>query len=585
MNTLTNLSPEIIKKMSIDELKSLSNDIRCFLINSVSKTGGHIGANLGVVELTIALHYVFESPKDKIIFDTGHQGYTHKILTGRANILKTLNQPNGMSRFITRSESKHDIIDASHAGTSLSIASGMAFSNLTRDVNNFVVPVIGDGSLVEGLAFEGLNYISVHDLNLVIVLNDNGMAIAPNIGGIKKITSDHNYIEKCKSMFEGIGINYFSVKDGHNLQDLIDKYEQAKDLNSPAIVHVKTEKGKGLDYAAKHPYKMHFSMPFNPNDGTGASPTIAGKTYATVAAEILREKLEDDKDIYLITPATPYASSLDSLMEDYPDKVLDVGMAEQHAVAMACGMALNGLKPVVCFQTTFLQRAFDQLIHDLCYMNLPVTILGVRSGFAGLDSPTHHGIYDIPYLRSLPNMQIQYPVNSTDMKKLLNERLCNPTGPMIILHPYENIPENEANEFIDDIDGIRQVDDGEDGIIFCLGNLLNHAIELKKLILSNNNANFSVACIRSLKPISVERVIGLCSQKKKVIVMEESTLPGGLGSAIIEILSDNDMDNNAIRIGIDDIFVPVGDKQGLSKFCKIDPQSAYKQIIERWQEF
>jgi len=251
---------------------------------------------------------------------------------------------------------------------------------------------------------------------------------------------------------------------------------------------------------------------------------------------------------------------------------------------MACGMALSGLKPVVCFQTTFLQRAFDQLIHDLCYMNLNVTILGVRSGFAGLDSPTHHGIYDNSYLRSLPNMQIQYPVNSEDMKKILHERLHNPTGPMIILHPYENIPDNESNEFVDDNGGIRHVVDGKDGIIFCLGNQLNQAFELKELIYSNKSVDFSIACIRSLKPISVKRVIDLCSGKNRIITIEESTLPGGMGSAIIEILSDNNIYNNTIRIGIDDIFVPVGGKKELSDYCAIDPLSAYKIIIDRWKE-
>ena len=579
--TIFNLSPEIIQKMSIEELNVLATQIRAYLIDTISKTGGHIGANLGVIELTIAVHKVFNSPDDKVIFDVGHQGYTHKIISGRAEKFSTLNQYDGMSRFITRAESIHDSIDASHAGTSLSMACGFAYSNARKKIDNHVIAVIGDGSLVEGLAFEGLNFIPEIKTKLIIVLNDNGMAIAPNVGGVKNLTSGPDSFVKSRAFFEGLGLNYLSVADGHDISELVAKMTTAKQQNTPTLVHVKTKKGKGLPSADSHPYKMHFSMPFNP-DGGSSSPTIPGETYSTIVARDLRSYLNKDKDIVVLTPATPYASSLDDLIDEFPDSVIDVGMAEQHAVVMASGMALSGLKPIVCIQTTFMQRAFDQLLHDVCFMELPVTVLGVRSGFAGFDSPTHHGLYDIPYLRSLPNMQICFPVNSQDISDIMSRRMSNPMGPMVILLPYENIPEHEVLEIIEDNDSIRLVSAGEDGIIFCLGNQLNQASELKKKILKESGELFSIACVRNIKPLDGKKIIDLCSSQEKIITMEESTLPGGFGSAISEVLIDNNAPKSVLRIGITDMFMPAGDKLYLNKLAKLDVDSVYAQVIQRW---
>ena len=410
------------------------------------------------------------------------------------------------------------------------------------------------------------------------ILNDNGMAIAPNVGGINKITSDTDYIHLCRNFFDGCGIKYFCVENGHSISNLVDAYELAKNCSSPSIVHVKTIKGNGLDFAAEHPYKMHFSMPFNPSNGKGASPTIAGKTYAVVAAEALKEKIVEDDEVFVITPATPYASSLDDLKNQFPERIFDVGMAEQHAVVMACGMALDGLKPIVCFQTTFMQRAFDQLIHDMCFMDLAVTILGVRSGFAGLDSPTHHGIYDIPYLRSIPNLNIVYPVNSYDMSQTIKDRLKNPKGPMVILHPYEAISKNEVKNFSSFNEDICEVVKGNIGIIFCIGNTLEQALELRQLIKESNMGEYSVACVRTIKPTPTDKIIELIGKCENVISYEESTLSGGLGSQISEVLADNGSKLNMIRIGIDDIFVPTGEKLDLAKYCGIDPHTALEKI-------
>ena len=571
-----------LKNKTSEELVQLSSDIRDFLIKNISKTGGHIGANLGLVELMIALHYVFDSPNDKIIIDTGHQGYVHKLLTGREKIFPTLNQFLGMNRFLTREESEHDIIDATHAGTSLSTAAGFAEAIKLNKSKNHVIALIGDGSLVEGLAFEGLNYLAKGDLPVIIIINDNEMAIAPNVGGIRNLTQGVNWKEKSKSFFEGLGFSYISIENGHDVQLLINTFQETKNKSGPTIIHIKTEKGKGLSFAKDHPYKMHFSMPFDPKTGLGASPTISGKTPSTMASETLHEILATDPDVIVLTPATPYASSLDQCLNDFPTRVIDVGMAEQHAVSMACGLALQGKKPIVCFQTTFMQRAFDQLLHDVCYMNLPVTILGVRSGFAGYDGPTHHGLYDIPYLRSFPNMQITYPVNGYDVQKTIKERMNSPQGPMVILHPYEQISEPEP-----DIGNMEQdlslIDEGTDGIIICLGNTLENSHNVRNLLLTKHELDFGIVCIKTIKPLPTERLLDI-SNSKKIIVIEESALPGGLGSLICETFSDNNMTNSILRIGVNDKFVPGGNKDECSDFCKLSPDSIITKIFKHWPD-
>jgi len=584
MNRSTFPSLTDLRKMSVHDLTGLSADIRGFLIDNISQTGGHIGANLGVVELTIALHYIFDSPHDRLIFDTGHQGYTHKILTGRQGIFPTLNQWGGMDRFIARRESAHDIIDASHAGTSVSIASGIAWALHNGDAPHHVVAVIGDGSMVEGMAFEGLNFVAGSNLRIIVVLNDNGMAIAPNIGGIHNLTSGKNWQIKSESFFRGLGYEYLSVSDGHNIEALVIALSEAKKLARPVLVHVKTEKGRGLPCAKDHPYKMHFSMPFDPKTGGGASPTVAGLTYAVVAAEVLMSIVQDDNNVFIVTPATPYASSLDRLFAEFPDRVIDVGMAEQHAAAMACGLALEGKKPVVCFQTTFMQRAFDQMLHDACYMNLPVTFLGVRSGFAGYDSPTHHGLYDIPYLQSFPNMQVMYPFDSQDLKELILRRMESPTGPMVILYPYEPIPQPEPDVGNRMSEGIAVVAEGCDGIILCIGNRLIAAHQLRTLLSELHQLDFGLACVRAIKPLPTGRIINLCASAQRVVTLEESTLPGGFGSMISVALSDNDVEVSVLRSGVADRFVPAGSKDECSKECGIASDQVRQQILQRWPD-
>lgn len=573
-----------LKNLPIKALDIEADKIRRFLIDKISATGGHIGANLSVIELTIAVHYVFDSPIDKVIFDTGHQGYAHKLITGRRKNFDSLNTYKGMSRFIAREESEHDTIDASHAGTSISLATGIAAALKTKKSDHYTVVIIGDGSLVEGMAFEALNFGSVDkNSKLVIVVNDNEMAIAPSVGGLRLLTTGIDWHKKSQHFFESLGYNYIGVQNGHCSEDVVLALNHAKSLGQPTVVHVKTEKGKGLACAATHPYKMHFSMPFDAISGQGASPTVSGKTFAVVLAEKLAELMTLDTKINVITPATPYASSLDYLSMQFPDRVIDVGMAEQHAVGMACGMALEGLKPVVCMQTTFMQRAFDQLLHDACYMNLPITVLGVRAGFAGYDGSTHHGVYDIPYLKSFPNMQLEYPINSAEAQRLLEKRLENPVGPMVILHPYEplSVPEPLSGVLQH---GLSVAAMGEDGFVICLGNTLAKAWELKSL-LAKLGKTFGIICVQTIKPFPSNEILELLVSGMDIITLEESILAGGFGSLLLESFSDSDVNFRVFRSGVIDRFIRPGSKQECSDEAGITAHQIIIQIQQRWTEY
>ncbi len=579
--------PQDIRKLSMGDLEKLAIEIRAFLITSISQTGGHIGANLGVVELTIALHHVFEIEKDKIVFDTGHQGYTHKILTGRKDDFKTLNQYGGMSRFISRAESLYDTIDASHAGTAISIAIGLALSNKQDCSESITIAFVGDGSLVEGMSFEGLNFGTALKLPLIIVINDNGMAIPPNVGGIKKLFTGNDSLEKAEAFFSGLGYNYVGVSDGHNLSNLVSAFTQARSFvkKGTTIVHVKTEKGKGLEIAKTHPYKMHFSMPFNPQTGEGASSTPDGKTYAVVAGNKLYSLLKENHDITILTPSTPYASGLDRCLSEFPDKTIDVGMAEQHALGMACGLALNNRTVFVCYQSTFMQRTLDQIIHDAGFMNLPVTIIAARSGFSGFDSHTHHGIYDISYLRAIPNLSIFYPGTSRDLEKIIEERSISAKGPMIILHPYELVRTNEMDFYSasDSINGIEIIGEGRDGFILSVGNTLETSIDVRDRLLKLG-IEFGLANVRWLKPLPEKQIFQILSKTNRIVTTEENVIEGGFGSSIAELILDNEFSCTLLRNAIPNGFVRPGDKQHLSRLTKIDADSLMHKIKIKWKD-
>lgn len=544
---------EVIDLESCD-LENLALGIRDFLINSVSKTGGHIGANLGVVELTIALHKVFDAGRDILIFDTGHQGYTHKILTGRVNNFPNLNKFKGMSRFLSRHESQADQIEASHAGTSLSIAAGIEKGGRDTNNRNRVIAVIGDGSLGEGMALEALLFLGASQSNIIIVLNDNGMAIAPTVGSLGAMFSREDWKEQSLSFFSALGFNYAAVSDGHSVETLVKALIEAKNNEGPTLVHVKTNKGYGLALAKDHPYKMHFSQPFDLNSGDGVSATIPGETMGSVASKAIDALMVLNSEVLVVTPATPYASYLDGLIKSYPDRVIDVGMAEQHSVGYAVGLSLSGKRPILCIQSTFLQRAYDQLIHDFAYMQAPMTIIAVRTGLAGLDSPTHHGIFDVPFLRTIPNLTIFSPVTHHEIPELIAQSTMSEKSTIIML-PYEPVQSLDC-KFASE-NAFEIIEQGDDGTIFTLIGTLDLALASRHTINVDFNKSYSIVVIRKIKPFNLNEIHDTI-KLNPIVVIEEYLLSGGLGSLILESLSDIGNFNPVFRMGISDEFPPAG---------------------------
>ncbi len=583
LDNLDSINLKKIKNFSYKNLSILCNQIRSFLIKTISKTGGHIGANLGTIEITVAIHKIFNSPENKIIFDTGHQAYTHKILTGRIKKFRYLNQyKKGFSRFTDRRESKHDIVDVSHAATSISLSAGLAISKNKSDFKNTVISIIGDGSLVEGMAFESLNYVANKKIPLLIVLVDNGYAIDKNVGGIKNMTTGKNWKNKSKNFFESLGFNYFCEEDGHNVKKLCLKLEKLKNIKKSTIFHIKTIKGHGLKLADKHPYRMHFSMPFNIDTGQGVSSTIPGKSYSTVISNQLDKYLKKKKDIFLITPATPYSNDLQHLLKKYPKNTLDVGMAEQHAAGMSAGVSLNKKKIILFYQSTFMQRAFDQIFHDIAYMKLPVTIISSRSGFAGYDSATHHSIMDLSYLRAIPNISIYYPSTLKDCENVVKKRINkNQNNPMIILHPYEPVKDDVKIKFRgNEYDYL--IKDSNKNLLITTGNYLKRANQIKKNLLKNNK-KISIVCIKRIKPISI-KISKLLSDYSNISVVEENTLLGGLGSAILELNNSSNKPRKLMLFGIKDKFIEPGSSKECSIEANIDPTYISKKLDKFFDE-
>ncbi|MCG9755910.1 1-deoxy-D-xylulose-5-phosphate synthase [Shewanella insulae] len=594
--------PNDIKQLTESELVQLASEIRHFLIDSISQTGGHIGANLGVIELTIALHHAFNiqptaaSDGDSILFDVGHQGYTHKLLTGRMAAFDTLNQMGGMSRFVSNHESEYDLMEASHAGTAIPIACGLAFSKLQNAQQGSVLAFIGDGSMVEGMAFEGLNFSAEYQLPLFIVINDNGMSIPPNVGGLHNLFSAPDWQRRCANWFEGMGFGYVSIDDGHDMSKLLEGMEKAQQVakqpqTGPVVIHVKTEKGRGLALAHNHPYKLHFSMPFNPETGEGVAATLTGKTYQGIVGDALMQHMEEDETVYALTPATPYASGVEALMKAFPKRAIDVGMAEQHAVGMAAGLAMAGNKVFMCFQSTFMQRAWDQLFHDICFPKHPVTVISARSGFAGFDGPTHHGIYDFGLLRTLPDIKIFYAGTARDLQAIMQARLADShasitQGPMIVLHPYETVPTQEESYLPSELTPLEEVEivcPGDDGLIIAVANQLQTAIALREKIMSEQKQTFKVVNLRWLKPLPLKTLVPLLQTHKNVISLEEGLKDTGIGVAINQLINKEQLTCDLLVSALEQGILPAGDKQTLAQMGAIDTDSVYHQAAERWE--
>jgi len=582
LNIETISSPQQLRGRSVAELSQLADSVRHFLLDNISATGGHIGANLGTVELSIALHAVFDSPAEPIIWDTGHQGYTHKLLTGRAGLFASLNSYGGMNRFVTRSESEHDLIEASHAGTSISIAAGMALARRIEGDKRRVVAVIGDSALAEGMALEALNHIAVEDIELTLVINDNGYAISPGFGGLHEAMQSEG---QARTLFESWGLNYHGPVDGHDMDALLQAFNTARTEKGVNLIHVKTVKGQGWPPADKHPLRMHFSFPFDKESGA-ANVIPPGPAYQDIAGRVVLEQMAENDKIVCITPSTLYATGLTPAFEKYPQRCFDPGMEEQHGMTMSVGLALGGMKPVVAFQSTFMQRAFDQLFHDVCFMNLPILIMGVRSGFAGYDNPTHHGVYDFPYLRALPNLKILYPKDRYETERMVRDQLRDLHGPVLILMPYGPVDDFDPAVLEEDqasFSSLQQIEQGRDLTVITVGNKFaasKAAVER----LRSEGVDAGLVNLRYLKPLPQQALLELMATTERLVTVEEYVRDGGVGSAIIELASDHQIMKQSLRIGLPCAFIEPGTNQELEKQYGLDGEGIYTRIRQQWED-
>lgn len=589
--------PEDLKGLTVEQLEQVAAETRAFLIEKLSATGGHLAPNLGVVELTIALHYLFDSPNDKFIFDVGHQSYVHKILTGRKDLFDTLRKYKGLCGFIKRSESEHDVWEAGHSSTSLSAAMGMAAARDHKDESNRVIAVIGDGALTGGMALEALNHIGHEKRNLMVVLNDNEMSIAPNVGALHnylgRIRSDRHYVkakeefehlikkipaiggtlaktaERLKDSFkylvvpgvwfEELGFTYLGPVDGHNLPLLLETLKQADKVNGPVLVHVITLKGKGYSPAEADSHKWHGITPYKIESGQ-VLKSVGPPMYTEVFGNTLIELAGEDDRIVAITPAMPGGSGLLHFAKAFPDRMYDVGIAEQHAATFSAGLASLGLKPVFAVYSTFLQRAYDQVVHDICRANLNVIFAIDRAGFVGPDGETHQGVYDIAYLRSIPNMVLMMPKDENELRHMMKTAADYDDGPIAVRYPRVNGLGVSMDEPLKPIpigswEVLRQ---GEDAAILAVGPMIPLALEAAEQ-LAKEGIQVRVINARFIKPMDEAMLMQLANEDIPLVTLEEGAQLGGFGSGVLEFYSLNNVYGMRVKlIGVPDYFVEHG---------------------------
>ena len=592
-------SPADVKKLTIPQLTKLAAEIRARLIQSVAKTGGHIGPNLGVVELTIAMHYVFDTPTDSFIFDVSHQAYVHKLLTGREKQFHTIRQPDGLNGFMLRTESKHDSYGAGHAGTALSAALGMAVARDMSGGTEHIIALAGDAAFTNGISFEALNNVAAQTKRLIIVLNDNEWSIDKNVGAIAeyfhKIATNSTYNslhDKAASLverfggkaalhvarkaeeaakgivgrgmiFEEFGLSYFGPIDGHNLQLLIETFAFLKTQNKPVVLHAITQKGRGFQPAIEGQKKFHGLGPYDPE--TGETKIVGQKTYSEIFAETLTKLADDNDKIVAITAAMPNGTALDLFRPHHPTRYFDVGIAEEHAVIFAAGMATKGYKPFCAIYSTFLQRAFDQIVHDVCLQNLPVVFCMDRGGLSGDDGPTHHGLFDISYLRGIPNIIHMVPRDEDALADMMYTAALR-DGPSAIRYPRGTGPASVVKEkpVAIPIGKAEVLRDGSDVAIFALGALMAEGEKLSRLLEAQG---FSVALIdpRFAKPIDSECVHQYGLKCGLLITLEDHVLAGGFGSAVLECVNDLGLVVPLVRVGWPDSFIEHGKQDDLRR--------------------
>jgi len=591
--------PSFLKKMNITELEGLSQDIRDFIISKLSVTGGHIGPNLGVVELTIALHREFNSPKDKILWDVGHQSYIHKILTGRAGQFDTLRQYKGLCGFPKMIESEHDVWETGHSSTSLSAAMGMAIARDLKKEKNFIVPVIGDGALTGGMALEALNHIGHEKKDMIVVLNDNEMSIAPNVGALhnvlgqlrtagkynkakdeleyllkkipavggklaataERVKDSLKYLLVSGMFFEELGFTYLGPIDGHDYENLIENIRYAKKTSGPVLLHVITKKGKGYTPAEQDKVgTWHGTGPYKIETGTFVKSPAGGPAWSALVSETVRKLARADERIVAITPAMPVGSKLEGFASEFPDRMFDVGIAEQHAATVAAGLATQNMKPFLAIYSTFLQRAYDQVVHDICRPNLNVFIGIDRAGLVGADGETHQGVFDINFLRHLPNIVIMMPKDENEGQHMVNTAIHYNDGPIAMRYPRGNgygVPMDEKLKTIP-IGSWEQLKDGEEAAILTFGTTIPMAMEAAAK-LESQGISVKVINARFIKPLDEKLLHQLLKQKMPILTLEEGALPGGFGSAILEFAHENGYHSSVIeRMGIPDRFIEHG---------------------------
>ncbi|WP_443868661.1 1-deoxy-D-xylulose-5-phosphate synthase [Mitsuokella multacida] len=612
-------NPEDVKKLTVRELEQLASELRHFIIDTVSQNGGHLAPNLGTVELTLALYSVFSFPTDKLVWDVGHQAYSHKILTGRRDAFSTLRKKGGITGFPNRFESAYDAFGVGHASTSISAALGMALARDAKGEKNQVIAVIGDGALTGGESFEALNNAGDLGTKLIVILNDNEMSIDANVGAMSEYLSririapqyarakrdmgsllmsiphigDKVYKTASHlkdgvrsvlvpgSLFEEMGFHYIGPLDGHNIALMEEVFKSAKEMEGPVLIHIHTVKGKGYQPAEQAPEKFHGVGCFDPSTGKSAKKAGCAPSYTAVFSEALIELAKDRPDILAITAAMPSGTGLKAFGKAYPKRFFDVGIAEEHAMTLAAGMAAGGMHPVIALYSTFAQRAYDQLIHDVCLQNLPVTLCLDRAGLVGEDGPTHHGVFDLSYLRQMPNMCVMAPKDEEELRHMLATAIAIP-GPAAVRYPrgaglgvaltdsFEKLPVGKA----------EVLQEGSSIAFLAVGTMVEQVKEAAA-ILAEEGIEAAVVNMRFIKPLDTALIDAMAKTKKLIITAEENVLAGGFGSAVAEYLADSGQQVPLVRFGIPDRFIEQGTRKELLSLCGLQPEQMAECVRER----
>ncbi|MFH1152644.1 MAG: 1-deoxy-D-xylulose-5-phosphate synthase [Pseudomonadota bacterium] len=608
-----------LKKLSIKDLGKLAQELRQRIITVVSKRGGHLASSLGTVELTLAIHYVFDIPNDTLVWDVGHQAYAHKLITGRANVFDTLRTYKGISGFTKMSESPCDGFTVGHSSTSISAGLGISCARFLNDDKSKVIAVIGDGSLTAGLAYEGLNQAGDSGRNLIVILNDNDMSISPNVGALSSFLSrtfSAQYLQNMKRdfgtflkslprigddiyqfakrsedsfktfvtpgmLFEAFNFDYFGPINGHRLDHLIDILENIKQHDEPVLLHVTTKKGKGYPPAELNPVYFHGIGSFDVETGNSLKGKASVLSYTEVFGSTMVDLAKQDKRIVAITAAMPEGTGLTEFASLFPERFFDVGIAEQHAVTFAAGMASQGLKPVVAIYSTFMQRAFDQILHDVCIDSHPVVFALDRGGIVGEDGPTHHGLFDFSFLRPIPNMVVMAPKDENELARMLRTAISH-SGPIALRYPRGKgvgVPIEKDSKPLAIGKG-EVIQEGDDILILAVGRMVQEAIDASQT-LKENGITAAVVNARFVKPLDAALILEMADRTRAIITVEEHVLDGGFGSAVLELLADSGRGHLRIkRIGIKDTFVEHGSQDILRKAYNIDAAAIVDAAME-----